>query len=280
MPRLNKNEKIKVGVGIAVIAIVLAIAAFSHLATSLLSFPQFVFSGWNIPNVATTSEGASQEQTFAVDEVQELDIVWVGDQLRIVPGDGDEIRVREEIDAGTPQAYSEPAEISLQGSTLSISSDTSTDIGTGNLPDKKTKFLTIEVPRGAQAFNRVSLDGMIDAATLTDLTAGELSIDGMVGDTSMTGEVSQLLAAGGMAGDLAFHLTGTAPARVQIDGMVGDVTLALPRGTGFIATVGDMAGDIDSNLDLAHDGDTYRYGDEACRISLSGMAGNLEISES
>ena len=277
MARLTKQEKVKVGIGAGAIVLIILVAATAHLRAFdfLRIWPVSEGRG-----AGAIDEPRNQTERYAVDNVKGLNIDWVGDDISIVTGDVDQVEVTEEIGAGVSKAAAEPASISLAGNgTLSISDDTADNAELSDIRTDGKKRLTITLPASAKpVLDNVSIDGVYVSFAVKGAAIGNLSLDGIGSDMSIEGEVRDRLSIDGMQGDLSLKLTGDAPRGIELDGMLGDIEIALPQGSGFIADVDGMSGGFASDLPIERDGSSYRSGDGATEISVSGMTGDVHIA--
>lgn len=277
MARLTKHEKIKVAIGAAAIVLIILFAATARLhAFDFLRM-------WPVSGGKGTDpidEPRNQTVKYALDKVRGISIDWMGDDINIVTGDVDQVEVTEEIGAGVSEAAAKPASISFAGNGALNISDTIPD-GTdlGSLHTDGRKHLTVTIPAGAEtALGSVSIDGVYSSLNMKSAATESLSLDGIGGDVSVDGEVRDLLTVDGMLGDISLKLSGAAPREIELDGMLGDSEIALPEGSGFTVDVDGMSADLTSDLPLEHDGSTYRYGDGATEITVSGMTGDVHIA--
>lgn len=277
MARLTKHEKIKVAIGAAAIVLIILFAATARLhAFDFLRM-------WPVSGGKGTDpieDPRNQTVKYALDKVRGISIDWMGDDINIVTGDVDQVEVTEEIGAGVSEAAAKPASISLAGNGALNISDTIPD-GTdlGSLHTDGRKHLTVTIPTSAEtALGSVSIDGVYSSLNVKGTAAESLSFDGIGGDVSVDGEVRDTLFVDGMLGDISLKLSGNAPRKIELDGMLGDSEIALPEGSGFTADADGMWADLTSDLPLEHDGSTYRYGDCATEITVSGMTGDVHIA--
>ena len=277
MARLTENEKIKVAIGAAAIVLIILFA----VGTSLYSF-DFLHI-WPTSKGRDTDpieEPRNQTMKYPLDKVSGISIDWMGDDINIITGDVDQVEVTEEIGAGVSEAAAKPASISLAGNGALNISDTIPD-GTdlGSLHTDGRKHLTVTIPAdAATVLDSVSIDGVYSTFNVTGAAAKSLSLDGIGGDVNINGEVRDTLSIDGMLGDLTFKLSGTAPRELELDGMLGNSEIALPEGSGFTVDVDGMSANLSSDLPLEHDGSTYRYGDGATEINVSGMTGDVHLA--
>lgn len=277
MARLTKHEKLKVAIGTAAIVLIILFAATAHL---------HAFDFLRIWPVSESREAGGIEEPrnqtvkYPLNKVLGLSIDWMGDDISIVTGDVEQIEVTEEIGAGVSEAAARPASISLaENGTLSVSGYVADGADLSSLKTDGKKHLTITLPAGAEtALGDIAIDGVYSAFNVKDATCASLSLDGIGGDVSVDGEVHDRLSIDGMLGNLVFKLTGDAPRGIGLDGMLGDIEIALPQGSGFTADVDGMSANLTSDLPLERNGDTYRSGDSATEISVSGMTGTIHIA--
>ena len=277
MTRLTKHEKIKVVIGTVAIVLIILFA----VGTSLYNFDFLrIWPTSRNRNTDPIEEPRNQTVKYPFDKVNGLSIDWMGDDINIATGDVDQIEVTEEIGAGVSEAAAKPASISLAGNgNLSVSDSIPNGMDLGNLHTDGRKHLTVTLPASAAAvLDSVSIDGVYTVFTVKGAATKNLSLDGIGGDVDIDGEIHDLLSIDGMLGDLTFRLSGTAPSEIELDGMLGNSEITLPEGSGFTVNVDGMSADLTSDLPLEHNGSTYRYGDGATEISVSGMTGDVHIA--
>lgn len=303
MTRLTKHEKIKVALAATCIALLIA-CPIAFLATGgwfgavlrwapTIQIGNFSLGGGSDPT--TLAEPIDREESFVAADVDDLHIDWKTGSIKIMPGDGDKIRIRERVAAGDYQMDPRRAAFTIEGRTLNI------DDG---LPDSGSIYpdmdLIVEVPHvDTLKFGNVdiqSVSSSIDIerlpcndleiatvssdVTVTDLRARNASVDGVSGAVSLAGTISDGLDVGTVSGGIYLTLSEALPAGISASSTSGGIELDVPDGAGFTLTADTLSGGFSSTLGLdtiASDG-TFVYGDGACTIELATMSGSIRVA--
>ena len=218
--------------------------------------------------------------------VSEIKIEWVAGTVKVQPGDVESIRFSE-TEGDRPMAYF------MDGDELVIRfmEGKWTDIVGSPLRTKKD--LTVTVPRDWSG-KELSIEAVEADVQVVDLVLEELDFDGVSGrfaaencqvreldmDT-VSGNVSysgslQELDVDSVSADCVLNLSNV-PAAVEMDGVSGNLEITLPENAGFSVRLQSAGGKLTTDFEGTRSGKSFVSGDGACRITLSGVSGNVGV---
>ncbi|MDN0055355.1 DUF4097 family beta strand repeat-containing protein [Collinsella ihumii] len=296
MSRLSQGDKVRVGVGIAAIALILMIAASGWSGLFTRWFPVIQIGGFSIGSKPVSLEAPiDRSESFAASEVDDLDIDWKCGSIRLVAGDGDQIRVIERVAAGDYEMDPRNATFTQEGKTLKID-DGLPDSG-GTYPHME---LVVEVPcDDALMFGNVGIESVsstIDVErvvsedlsvasvssniTLDGIRAQDASIGGVSGPVEVSGEVYEALDVSTMSGGVYLTLTEGAPSEISVSTVSGAIELDVPDGLGFTLAADTVSGGLSTPFELntVDEDGSYVIGDGACDIDLGSVSGRIHIA--
>ena len=245
---------------------------------------------WVAP-IVVPGTGYGMEGTYTAegDPAAHIDIEWAAGAIIIQTGDVDQIQITEsgEFDAGEALVYHQ------NGSKLTIRyQEENVYFGLQSTPSKD---LTVTVPRDWEGksieidaasaevelrnitVREAEFNGASGACVFTGCTVEELDIDTASGDVEFSGFLGKLeLDSMSAVFRGNFH---SCPRSLEINSMSGDVELSLPSNCGFTAQVDALSGNFDTDFHCSQRDGRYIHGDGSCRISLSGMSGDIFISQ-
>ena len=303
MTRLTKHEKIKVTVAATCITLLIAcpivfLATGGWFGTALRWVPTIQIGNFSLgggSDPTTLEEPIDREESFAAADVDDLHIDWKTGSIKIMPGEGDDIRISERVAAGDYQMDPRRATFTLEGRTLVI------DDG---LPDTGSIYpdmdLIVEVPHvDTLKFGGVdiqSVSSSIDIeqlpcddlkvgtvssdVTISDLRAQDASVDVVSGTVSLAGTVADGLDVATVSGGIYLTLSEALPVDISASSTSGGIELDVPDDAGFTLTADTLSGGFSSPLGLdtiASDG-TFVNGDGACTIELATMSGSIRVA--
>ena len=234
----------------------------------------------------------SEAQT-APTQIRKIEINWVSGTIMVQYGDVEQITYQET--AVSDSRYRMVTEIS--GDELEIeycSEDIAISFfGINDNAIDLTKDLIVTVPRDA-VLESIEIDAASAEVIIRDLAVGGLSLDTASGKCSLEGCDIGKLDVDTASGDIHFSgsldvldydaasakftgILANAPRELKIDTMSGDIDITLPSGSGFSVSMDAMSGAFTSDFETVYRNGTHFHGDGACRISFSGMSGDIII---
>lgn len=219
-----------------------------------------------------------------------IDIEWAAGSILIQTGDVEQIQFSE----SGRFAEDEALVYRQDGSKLTIRyQEENVYFG---LQSASEKDLTITLPRNWEGrsieinaasaevelryitVREVEFNGASGACVFTECTVEELDVNTASGDVEFSGFLGKL-ELDSMSAVFRGNLL-SCPKSLEINSVSGDVEIALPSNCGFTAQVDAVSGNFDSDFHVSHKGDSYVHGDGACRITVSGMSGDIFITRS
>ena len=233
------------------------------------------------------------KDTFEASSIRELEIEWAAGEILILPGDSDQITVKE--DNVSEQKYAMVLE--REGDTLEIRYCRE-EFGVGfgiSFGTELSKDLTITVPKdwvcesldidAASAtvevndltIQEVDFDGASGTCEFENCTVEEIDIDTASGDIRFVGSLKMLDCDAASAS--VFAVLTNVPNRLNMDMMSGDLNLTLPADAGFTLKMDAMSGDFTSQFQTKPVNGNQVAGDGACRINISALSGDVNIQK-
>lgn len=299
--RLTRAERVKVIVAVVLIVLFVGLPVFAA-ATHGTRRAGFSLFDWALSSVGpgkttTLDDAISEQDSFAADQVRNLDVSWHGGSVTVERGTSDELVVREEVAAGTYEMDPTHASFALRGDTLVVDDGLpDTDDGR-DLPDMR---LTISLPQtDGWTLGRVELSGTAARTSVAGLTCDTLSLStvsapveltGIAADSVKLSDVSGSYTLGAskvgklqadtVSGSQALTFDDAVPSSISVQSVSGDTTLTLPEGTGLTLKVPEVLGpDLHLRDGVTQrDGTTYTSGDGALDITLDTVSGSFTLA--
>lgn len=274
---------------------IIRICIYSVLILLLLGILAAVLSftgSYNRWNDDVTYLSDSDMAEFAAGDVRNIQIEWAAGDITVQPGDTDVILVSESRKDKTP-----PMVCSLNNGSLDVAfSETKFTLGFGfGRRNMGSKDLTITVPRdfdlrvlemdiasskvtiSDMTIDKLDFDGADVRCDIQNCTVGSLDMDGASCKAFFDGSLDTLDCDGASTGfEGIFH---NEPSSMDFDGMSNDVTITLPEGCGFTATVDGMSSHFTADQQVSLNNGSYVHGNGRCKIDMDGMSGNLTIHQ-
>lgn len=244
-----------------------------------------------ITNLPIASDGTTTQTVADADQIRNLDIAWVSGSIIIQPDEhATDITVAETyVDA---EKYRMVTEVS--GNTLKIQYCQETIVFPSfgiNVDFSKDLIITVPADWACGSLDidtasanlmvndldisEVEFDGASGTCDFVNCNVGELDMDGASGDIKFSGTLNTLDFDGASAS--CYLEVTNVPDRITMDGMSGDLELTLPEECGFTVSIDAMSSDFHCDFPTTTLGGNHVYGDGHCRISFSGMSGDLTI---
>lgn len=233
-----------------------------------------------------TNQGA-----IGANDIQNIEIEWVSGSIIIQPEENaDQITISETApdNAKYHMVYQKVGntlkiqycEDSITFPSFGINIDFSKDLVITVPADWICNTLEIDaasanVSVNDLVINEVDFDGASGTCDFVNCQVGQMDLDGASGDVRFSGTLNELDFDGASA---SCRVTVTnVPNRITMDGMSGDLELTLPEDCGFTVSIDALSSDFHSDFPTTVSNGNYVYGDGRCRISFSGMSGDLTI---
>lgn len=237
------------------------------------------------------SDGMTTQGAADAKQIRNLDIDWVSGSIVIQPdANAADITISETYVDSTKyrMVYKQ------SGNTLKIQyCEDSITFPSFGINIDYSKDLVITVPAD-WVCGSLDIDAASAKVVVSDLTIQEVDFDGASGTCDFINCQVDQLDVDGASGDIKFSGTlnvldfdgasascylevTNIPSRISMDGMSGDLDLTLPENCGFTVSIDATSSDFHSDFPTVMSGGDYVYGDGHCRISFSGMSGDLTI---
>lgn len=225
---------------------------------------------------------------FSAKEIDRLKIDWAAGSIVLVPAEGDEISVTEEL-LGADKTMV----LKKDGSTLYVQyCEGALGISFGSNNNLK-KNLYIAVPQ-----NWICRELEIDAASATVqaefLTIQELTSSTASGSHTFTNCQVEKLKMETVSGNLDFSgsldkldfngvsakadvVVTNFPKSIDVETVSGDLNLTLPEGCGFTVDKDTVSGRFSSELPTTEQNGKIVYGDGSCKIDVEGVSASVHI---
>ena len=209
------------------------------------------------------------ERSVNAEICSNLDIEWAAGSIKIMVGGSDKITVKESKDSNNPYTISTDCD----DDTLSIQYFDSFSLNFGNL---SSKDLTIIVPQNWNC-EELTINGAALDIDISGLNVESLELDGAATELTFSGSLGKL-DCDGAAAEINLKCTN-APDRITIDGAACELDLTLPANSGFLVDAEGLAIDFRSDCAYATYNGKYSYGNERCKIQVSGLGCKVSVDE-
>lgn len=269
---------------IVLILVILAVVLFAW------SRNDFRFSGISSSYVYADAERYTAGGGKITDTVEKIDLSWIDGEVDVAYHDGDGIVISEK--AGNLDEDKQLHWL-VEDDTLYIKYAASGARMDRNL----NKALSVKLPKEIKLdnviMNVVSSDVQVHELSAEKISihtvsgdaeglftqADEVSVNTVSGTVSMSAKQVDAVAVSTVSGNAAFRFE-TAPKKVSIDSVSGDATLYLPENVGFYAEMDSVSGKVSGSLPMEQkEKKTYVSGDEACRIDISSVSGDVKLDK-
>lgn len=284
---MKSNAIIRIILFTIVILILASLLGFVLLADSL------AFNSSSFGRRENTDGNLSSSGEVDASQIKDLEIEWVSGSITIIPTDSDKITFTETGASNEDEAMiwkqSGDRLIIQFGGEMTTSGFNFFGINTNTY----SKDLEVCVPKNwiCDKLNIESVSARID---VSDLAAGEIALDNVSGICDFDNCTAEDITLNTVSGDIRFNGTldtleceavsanctavlANVPTQIRMDGVSGDLDLTLPADCGFTASIDATSGDFTSDFPTITKKGNYTYGDEACRIDISGVSGDITI---
>lgn len=270
---------------------IVRIVLFSILALSLVGVlvGGIAFKGYSAPGIivrSTTGAPVVSRNHFNAEEIDRLSIDWAAGKIVIVPVEGSQIAVTEELLGEEDEMV-----LKLDGSTLYVEySENAVSLNFGST-HKKNLYITVPQDWVCQELDIDAASATVQAELLTiqkvesstasgnhtfrDCKVEKLKLETVSGNLDFTGTLDKL-DFGGVSAQADVVLTNF-PKSIDVETVSGDLNLTLPKECGFTLEKDSVSGHFSSELETRKENGKYVYGDGQCKIEVEGVSANITI---
>ena len=270
---------------------IVRIVLFSILALSLVGvlIGGIAFKRYSAPGIivrGTTEAPVVSRNHFNADEIDRLNIDWAAGKIVILPVEGSEIAVTEELLGEEDEMV-----LKLDGSTLYVEySENAVSLNFGST-HKKNLYITVPQDWICKELEIDAASATVQAELLTiqkvesstasgnhtfrDCKVEKLKLETVSGNLDYSGTLDKL-DFGGVSAQADVVLTNF-PKSIDVETVSGDVNLTLPKECGFTLEKDSVSGHFSSELETRKENGKYVYGDGQCKIDVEGVSASITI---
>lgn len=265
----------------SILAVILVGALISGIALKSYQMPGVVIrKSFEAP--------LENEYEFDAREIDRLKIDWAAGKIVIVPVEGRNISVTEEL-LGTDKAMV----LKKDGSTLYVQyceGAIGLSFGSGSSLKKNLyvcvpqdwdcKELEIDAASAIVQVENLIIEELASSTasgthTFTNCQVGTMKMETVSGDLNFTGTLEKLNFNGVSA--QADVVVINFPKSIDVETVSGDVNLTLPKECGFMVDKDTVSGHFSSELETRKQDGKYVYGDGQCKIDVEGVSASITI---
>lgn len=270
---------------------IVRIVLFSILALSLVGMliGGIAFKRYSAPGIivrGTTEAPVVSRNHFNAEEIDRLNIDWAAGKIVILPVEGSEIAVTEELLGEEDEMV-----LKLDGSTLYVEySENAVSLNFGSM-NKKNLYITVPQDWVCKELDIDAASATVQAERLTiqkassstasgdhtfqDCSIEKLTLETVSGNLDYSGTLDKL-DFGGVSAQADVVLTNS-PKSIDVETVSGDVNLTLPKECGFTLEKDSVSGHFSSELETRKENGKYVYGDGQCKIDVEGVSASITI---
>lgn len=270
---------------------IVRIVLFSILALSLVGvlIGGIAFKRYTAPGIivrGTTEAPVVSRNHFNAEEIDRLNIDWAAGKIVILPVEGSEIAVTEELLGEEDEMV-----LKLDGSTLYVEySENAVSLNFGSI-NKKNLYITVPQDWVCKELDIDAASATVQAERLTiqkaasstasgdhtfrDCKVEQLTLETVSGNLDYSGTLDKL-DFGGVSAQADVVLTNF-PKSIDVETVSGDVNLTLPKECGFTLEKDSVSGHFSSELETRKENGKYVYGDGQCKIDVEGVSASITI---
>lgn len=272
---------------------ILRIILFSFLAVVLVGvlISGIALKKYQMPGVVIRKSFEAplvNEYEFDAREIDRLKIDWAAGKIVIVPVEGKNISVTEELLGGNKTMV-----LKKDGSTLYVEyceDGISLTFGSNN---NLKKNLYVSVPQGWDC-KELEIDAASATVQVENLTIEEVESSTASGTHTFTNCHVEKLKMETVSGNLDFNgsldkldfngvsaqanlVLSNQPKSIQLESVSGDLNLTLPEGCGFTVDKDTVSGRVSSELETTEKDGKIVHGDGSCQIEVEGVSSSVQI---
>ena len=270
---------------------IVRIVLFSILALSLVGvlIGGIAFKRYTAPGIivrGTTEAPVVSRNHFNAEEIDRLNIDWAAGKIVILPVEGSEIAVTEELLGEEDEMV-----LKLDGSTLYVEyAENAVSLNFGSI-NKKNLYITVPQDWVCKELDIDAASATVQAERLTiqkaasstasgshtfrDCKVERLTLETVSGDLDYSGTLDKL-DFGGVSAQADVVVTNF-PKSIDVETVSGDVNLTLPKECGFTLEKDTVSGLFSSELETRKENGKYVYGDGQCKIDVEGVSASITI---
>lgn len=224
---------------------------------------------------------------FSAGEIDRLKIAWAAGKIVLVPTEGDEISVTEELLDGDKTMV-----LKKDGSTLYVEfceDGIALNFGSNNLKknlyiavpqDWECRELEIDAASATVQAERLTIEEVESSTasgshTFTECTVGKLKMETVSGNLDFTGSLDKL-DFNGVSAQVNLVVSNQ-PKSIKLESVSGDLNLTLPEGCGFTLDKDTVSGRVSSELETVEKNGKIVHGDGSCEIEVEGVSSSVHI---
>ena len=264
----------------AILAVVLLGVMLSGIALKKYSAPSVVVrKSFDAPEVSG--------HQFIAKDIDRLKIEWAAGKIVLVPVEGNEISVTEELLEGSKTMV-----LKKDGSTLYVQycdGAVGISFGSGGLrknlyvtvpQDWECKELEIDAASATVQGEKLTIKELASSTasgshTFTDCKVEKLKMETVSGNLDFSGFLEKL-DFNGVSAQANLVLTNQ-PKSIDLESVSGDLNLTLPEGCGFTLKKDTVSGRFSSELPTTEEKGKFVYGDGRCDIEVEGISASIHI---
>ena len=270
---------------------IVRIVLFSILALSLVGvlIGGIAFKRYSAPGIivrGTTEAPVVSRNHFNAEEIDRLNIDWAAGKIVILPVEGSEIAVTEELLGEEDEMV-----LKLDGSTLYVEyAENAVSLNFGSM-NKKNLYIIVPQDWVCKELEIDAASATVQAELLTiqklasstasgshtfrDCKVERLKLETVSGDLDYSGTLDKL-DFGGVSAQADVVVTNF-PKSIDVETVSGDVNLTLPKECGFTLEKDTVSGHFSSELETRKENGKYVYGDGQCKIDVEGVSASITI---
>ena len=265
---------------------------FAFLAVVLLGvlIAGIALKNYRMPGVVVRESFDAPEVSghqFSAKEIDKLKIEWAAGNIVLVPVEGNEISVTEELLEGSKTMV-----LKKDDSTLYVQyceGAVGLSFGSGGLKknlyitvpkDWECKELEIDAASATVQGENLTIRELASSTasgshTFTNCQVEKLTMETVSGDLNFTGSLEKLNY-NGVSAQADVVLTNS-PKSIEMETVSGDLNLTLPEQCGFTLEKDTVSGRFSSELPATEEKGKYVYGDGHCDIEVEGVSASIHI---
>ena len=265
---------------------------FAFLAVVLLGvlIAGIALKNYRMPGVVVRESFDAPEVSghqFSAKDIDKLKIEWAAGNIVLVPVEGNEISVTEELLGGDKTMV-----LKKDGSTLYVQyCEGAVGLSFGSNGLKKNLYVTVpqdweckelEIDAASATvqgeyltIQELASSTASGSHTFTNCNVEKLTMETVSGDLDFTGSLDKLNF-NGVSAKADLVLTNS-PKSIEMETVSGDLNLTLPESCGFTLKKDTVSGRFSSELPTTEEKGKLVYGDGHCDIEVEGVSASIHI---